>query len=196
MFVPDPRIAYLTGTVYSGGTIAISGGTVVTQSGSQFDLQGTQVSAASNPRLLGQAAWTNGGNLQLTAPNLYFAGSIDAAGGAPLATGGSLTVGGSAALVVEPGGIVAANLPAQGASTTPGAFIGADTLSNSGFDSVTLTAQTIAFGGSVNVAIPGALTLNASRGNVALLPASPGLLPAGVTDPLSFVAASCGAVSS
>src|ERR1700726_674043 len=106
VFVPNPRIAYSTGTVYDGGTITVSGGTVVTQSGSQFDLQGTQGSAASNliqlpqgglaqPRLLGQAAWSNGGNLQLAAPNLYFAGSIDAAGGAPLATGGSLTVGGS-----------------------------------------------------------------------------------------------------
>uniref|UniRef100_UPI00313B58E7 hypothetical protein n=1 Tax=Proteus mirabilis TaxID=584 RepID=UPI00313B58E7 len=59
-------------------------------------------------------------------------------------------------------------LPALGASATAGAFIGADTLSNSGFDSVTLNAQTIAFGGSVNVRIPGALTLTARAGHIAI----------------------------
>ncbi|MDW4633524.1 hypothetical protein NQ284_27865, partial [Escherichia coli] len=77
-------------------------------------------------------------------------------------------------------GVVGANLPAPNGSLTPGVFIGADTLSGSGFDSVTLNTQTIAFAGSMNVAIPGALTLNASFGNIVLLPASSGLLPSGV----------------
>jgi hypothetical protein len=226
VFVPNPlATAYSTGTVLGGGTITLGGRTVVVQPGAQFDLRGAAITADSNliqlpqggfaQRLVGQAAWSNGGNLQLVGTSIYFAGSVNATGGAPLATGGSLTIGdvtvpsvvvsylpsGSFdnlpdAIIIEPGGRVAANLPAAGASPTRGAFIGADTLSNSGFDSVTLNANlAVAFGGSVNVAIPGALTLRADAGNFVLLPASAGLLPSGIdfTTPATFAPAGCGA---
>jgi filamentous hemagglutinin family protein len=202
VFVPNPQVVtYSTGTVLNAGTITLTSGTgnLVTEVGAQFDLQGADVSAASNliqipqgglsPHSSGQEVWSNGGNLQLFGTNIYFAGSVDAAGGTSLATGGTLSIGSTNstnaqqnpnAIVIEPGGIIAANLPAIGASATPGAFIGADTLSNSGFDFVNLNAGTIAFAGSVNVAIRGALTLNATSGNIVLLPASTGLLPPGV----------------
>src|SRR5262249_41138439 len=130
-----------------------------------------------------------------------FAGNVDAAGGAPEAAGGTLTIGDGtsaagtpAVIVIEQGGVIAANLPAAGVPSASGAFIGADTLSNSGFDSVTLNASdTIAFAGSVNVSIPGALTLRADKGNFVLLPASSTLLPTGVTAPASYVPTACGA---
>lgn len=208
IFVPNPQVvAYATGTVLGGGTITLASTfvnatsdnvPVVVEPGARFDLRGAAVSAASNliqlpqgglaSRLAGQAAWSNGGSLQLFGTEVYFAGTVDASGGTPLASGGSLTIGGNntplqlapIAIVIESAGVVGANLPAPNGSLTPGAFIGADTLSGSGFDSVTLNTQTIAFAGSVNVAIPGALTLNASFGNIVLLPASSGLLPSGV----------------
>ena len=203
-FVPNPQVvAYSTGTVLGGGTITLASTfvnatsdnvPVVVEPGARFDLRGAAVSAASNliqlpqggvaPRLVGQAAWSNGGSLQLLGTEVYFAGTVDASGGAPLASGGSLTIGNAnnfpTAIVIESAGVVGANLPAPNGSLTPGVFIGADTLSGSGFDSVTLNTQTIAFAGSMNVAIPGALTLNASFGNIVLLPASSGLLPSGV----------------
>ncbi|MDI4235724.1 filamentous hemagglutinin family protein [Bradyrhizobium sp. Arg237L] len=223
VFVPNPRVvAYSTGALLDGGTITLGGNTVVVRPGAQFNLQGAAVAAESNliqqpqgglaPRLVGQAAWSNGGKLQLVGSSLYFAGSIDAAGGAPLATGGSLTIGDVAipsavasllpvavlnlpdAIVIEPAGRVAANLPAPSASPTAGAFIGADTLSNSGFDSVTLNARAaVAFAGSVDVTIPGALTLRADNGHVVLLPAGTGLLPSGIdfANPATFAPA-CG----
>ncbi|MDW4736328.1 hypothetical protein NQ293_26020, partial [Escherichia coli] len=72
---------------------------VVVEPGARFDLRGAAVSAASNliqlpqggvaPRLVGQAAWSNGGSLQLLGTEVYFAGTVDASGGAPLASGGS-----------------------------------------------------------------------------------------------------------
>lgn len=205
-FVPNPKVvAYSTGTVLDGGTIALTAlGTIIAQPGAQFDLQGAAVSAASglirfSPRDGGQDAWSNGGSLQLYGNNIYFASTVDAAGGAPLATGGSLTIGAlvptvatptPTAIVIERAGIVAANLPALGASAPAGGFIGADTLSNGGFDSVTLNSPTVAFGGSVNVTVPGALTLG---GHIILLPQSSGLLPAGVTDPSKYTASNCGA---
>ncbi|WP_139025055.1 filamentous haemagglutinin family protein [Bradyrhizobium sp. STM 3843] len=202
-FVPNPKVvAYSTGTVLDGGTITLTAassslapGTIIAQPGAQFDLQGAAVSAASglirfSPRDGGQGAWSNGGSLQLSASSMYFASTVNAAGGAPLATGGSLTVGGVTSLVIERAGIVAANLTALGASAPAGGFIGADTLSNSGFDSVTLNSPTVAFGGSVNVTVPGALTLG---GHIILLPQSSGLLPAGVTDPGKYTASNCGA---
>ncbi|WP_298364966.1 filamentous haemagglutinin family protein [uncultured Bradyrhizobium sp.] len=190
VFVPNPQVkTYSTGTVRDGGTISLLATTVVAEPGAQFNLQGAAVPADSNliqvpqgglvPRFVGQAAWSNGGSLQLSGTTVYFAGTVDAAGGAPLAAGGSLTIGvinNSAVgapptpdtIVVEQPGVVATNLPALGATATPGAFIGADTLSNSGFDSVTLNAGKIAFDGSVNVKIPGALTLYARNGHVAI----------------------------
>ncbi|WP_342710252.1 filamentous hemagglutinin family protein [Bradyrhizobium sp. B124] len=189
VFVPNPQVkTYSTGTVRDGGTISLLATTVVAEPGAQFNLQGAAVTAASNliqvpqagfgPHFVGQAAWSNGGSLQLSGTTVYFAGTVDAAGGAPLAAGGGLTIGvinnnaiGAPptpdSIVVEQPGVVATNLPASGATATPGAFIGADTLSNSGFDSVTLNAGKIAFDGSVNVKIPGALTLYARNGHVA-----------------------------
>ncbi|MFX8824824.1 hypothetical protein ABTM64_19895, partial [Acinetobacter baumannii] len=93
--------------------------------------------AGFGPHVVGQAAWSNGGSLQLSGRTVYFAGSVDAAGGAPLATGGSLTIGvvndtakgappAPDIITVQQPGVVAANLPALGASATAGAFIGAD----------------------------------------------------------------------
>ncbi|WP_315700765.1 MULTISPECIES: filamentous hemagglutinin N-terminal domain-containing protein [unclassified Bradyrhizobium] len=207
-FVPNPKVvAYSTGTVLDGGTVTLTAtvnatigttGSIIAQSGAQFDLRGSAVSAASglvrfSPRDSGQDAWSNGGSLQLSGNKIYFASVVDAAGGAPQATGGSLSVAvGSGSLVIEPAGIVAANLPALGAGPA-GAFIGADTLNNSGFDSVTLSAnRSIAFGGSVDVSVPGALTLIAGNGHVVLLPNSGGLLPAGVSDAAAYTAPSCG----
>ncbi|WP_315833198.1 filamentous haemagglutinin family protein [Bradyrhizobium prioriisuperbiae] len=209
-FVPDPRvIAYATGTVLDGGTITLAGtltgadsdSAVVVESGARLDLQGAAVSAESNliqlpqgglaPGLVGQAAWSNGGNLQLFGTNVYFAGTFDAAGGAPLAGGGSLTVGSivntqaqptPTTIVVERAGVVAAELSALRAASTPGVFIGVDTLSNSGLDSVTLNAAsggTIKFGGSLDITLPGALTLYASSGHFALADASTVNLNAG-----------------
>lgn len=224
VFLPNPSVVgYSTGTVLDGGTITLGGSTVVAQPGAQFNLQGAAVTADSNliqvrgnglaPSLVGQAAWSNGGSLQLVGTSIYFAGSVNAAGGGPLASGGSLIIGNVAipnavpgvsttsfsnlpdAIVIEQSGRVAANLPAAGASPLRGAFIGADTLSNSGFDSVTLNAnQAIAFAGSVDVAVPGALTLRSDQGNFVVLPASSGLLPAGIDfgNPATF-ASSCGA---
>ncbi len=200
-FVPNPLVTtYSTGTVLGGGTITLTalGGNLVAEPGAQFDLQGAAVTAQSNliqlpqgglaPQFVGQAAWSNGGNLQLLGTNIYFAGAVDAAGGAPLASGGSLTIGAIVStatlptpttIVVEQGGFVAANLSALSSTSTPGAFIGADTLSNSGFDSVTLNAGTIKFAGSLDVRIPGALTLDASSGHFSLTDASNVTLNAG-----------------
>ncbi|MGY3696655.1 filamentous hemagglutinin family protein [Bradyrhizobium sp. USDA 3240] len=194
VFVPNPQVkTYSTGTVRDGGIISLLATTVVAEAGAQFNLQGAAVTAESNliqlpqgglvPRFVGQAAWSNGGSLQLSGTTVYFAGTVDASGGAPLATGGSLTIGvinnnavGAPptpdSIVVEQPGVVATNLPASGATATPGAFIGADTLSNSGFDSVTLNGRTIAFDGSLNVTIPGALTLYARNGHFAIADAS------------------------
>lgn len=207
-FVPNPKVvAYSTGTVLDGGTITLTAtvnaaigvtGSIIAQPGAQFDLRGSAVSAASglvrlSPRDSGRDSWSNGGSLQLSGNNIYFASTVDAAGGAPQAAGGSLSVASqTGSLVIEPAGIVAANLPALGAGPA-GAFIGADTLNNSGFDSVTLSAnRSIAFGGSVDVSVPGALTLIAGNGHVVLLPSSGGLLPAGVSDAAAYTAPSCG----
>lgn len=195
VFVPNPQvIAYATGTVLDGGSINLSAiNSVVVQPGAQFDLQGAAVSAASNliqlPQagrvhtLVGQDAWSNGGSLQLGALDIYFGGSVDAAGGAPLAAGGNLTIGSVLTTATQPTPTTIVVEPtaaaAMAASATPGAFIGADTLSNSGFDSVTLNAGTIGFGGSVNVTIPGALTLYASSGHFSLAAGSTVNLNAG-----------------
>ncbi|MES5481638.1 filamentous hemagglutinin family protein [Bradyrhizobium sp. INPA03-11B] len=201
VFVPNPQVtAYSTGTVRDGGTISLLATTVVAEPGAQFNLQGAAVTAESNliqlplagfgPHVVGQAAWSNGGSLQLSGTTVYFAGTVDAAGGAPLASGGSLTIGvvnpsvngappAPDTITVEQPGVVAANLSASGASAIPGAFIGAHTLSNSGFDSVTLNAGKIVFDGSVNVRIPGALTLYSRNGRFALADASTVNLNAG-----------------
>ncbi|MBV8927055.1 MAG: filamentous hemagglutinin N-terminal domain-containing protein, partial [Bradyrhizobium sp.] len=200
-FLPNPRIVrYSTGTVLDGGsiTLAASGstndpGAIVVEPGARFDLRGAAVTAASHliqlsPRDGGQDAWSDGGSLTLSPvrANAYFAGTVDAAGGAPLATGGSLTVGGTP-VVIEPGGVVAAALAQGGVPSAPGSYLGADTLSNSGFDSVSLGSN-VMFHGSLDVTIPGALTM---VGQITLLPGGGGLLPVGVTDPTKDVPPSC-----
>jgi filamentous hemagglutinin family protein len=213
VFVPNPlAAAYVTGEVLGAGTIALNGGTVVVQPGAQLQLKGASATieainetAGGGRRFVELPAWSNGGALQLAGNNIYFAGTVDAAGGAPLAAGGSLTVSGGSSLVIEPAGLVAANLPkADGlaypvtpgelAAMTPadtGGYIGADTLNKSGFDSVALSAQTVAFAGTLSVSVPGSLTISATNGNIELLPASAKLLPAGITDPTKFALPSC-----
>jgi filamentous hemagglutinin family protein len=219
--LPNPRITtYSTGSVLDAGTITLStatkaGGAVLVAPGAQFDLEGAAVSAASGlielpapgllgtgSRFLGQTAWSNGGVLQLGG-TVYFAGSVDAAGGAPEATGGTLSIGQFVAsaspslaalfltetlpapstIVIEPAGLVGAHMPATAAAVLPGAFVGTDTLNNSGFDSVTLdtggNTTAIVFNGSLTVTIPGALSMRANH--LMLLPASDALLPAGAS---------------
>jgi filamentous hemagglutinin family protein len=207
--------------VRPGAELDLQGGEVLAGS-SRIQVQNA---GPTGPRLVSETEWSSGGNLQLTVANpgsIYFSGTVNAAGGTLLAPGGTLAIGNFPApaavasyvsldqngllpspnaVVVEPGGLIAANLLAVGATTyplkpsdlssmaptTPGAFIGADTLSNSGFDYVSLTANsTIAFAGSLNVSLPGALTLTAGSGHFVLLPDSTTLLPPGITDPASF----------
>ncbi len=213
MFIPNPRIAaYATGSLLDAGTITLDGPTVVTQPGSQLLLRGGVATidvaggggAPGASRFASETIWSNGGTLQLAGigiGNLYFAGAVDAAGGAPLAAGGSLIIGNAAdfsgasepsILIIEPGGVVAANLPATAAypltpadlaAVTPanaGAFIGVDTLSHSGFNSLSLAAGVIGFNGSVTVSVPGALTLYSLGGHFFLLPQTATLLPPGV----------------
>ena len=136
MFIPNPRIAaYATGSLLDAGTITLDGPTVVTQPGSQLLLRGGVATidvaggggAPGASRFASETIWSNGGTLQLAGigiGNLYFAGAVDAAGGAPLAAGGSLIIGNAAdfsgasepsILIIEPGGVVAANLPATAA---------------------------------------------------------------------------------
>jgi hypothetical protein len=65
------------------------------------------------------------------------------------------------------------------------------TLDNSGLGSISITARTIAFAGSLSVAVPDALTLAATDGHFVLLPGSSTLLPAGITDPTQYVPPPC-----
>jgi hypothetical protein len=221
VFVPSPTSAYETGTALPGGSITLSGGAIVAMPGSAFDLAGTSaVVAIPNPstgliapRTVTQALWSNGGVLTLTGNSAlsygtpgeyqtaYFDGAVNAAGGAPLASGGTLSIGslgftsysssytGSSygAIVIAQGGETSSALNTS-ALTTPGAaypttgtqlaallpntnpfvFITGNTLSGSGFDSVSLMASKIAFSGNVTIKTPDALTL---AGNITLLPA-------------------------
>ena len=204
------------------GTLVVAPGAELLLKGGAMTIQAPVVSSSSlaplAPRLADEAVWSNGGTLQIAGGNLFFAVSVDAAGGAPLAAGGNLTIGGQGnfnipsalasilgsgfvlpsapvAVVIEPAGSIAASLAQSGLSpanfaTFPlayrGDYLGVDTLSNSGFGSASIYAATIAFAGSFNdrangaIKIPGALTLSA--GSFTLLPASGGLLPAGITN--------------
>ncbi|MFX9373943.1 hypothetical protein ABTO04_19680, partial [Acinetobacter baumannii] len=85
----NPQVtAYSTGTVRDAGTISLLATSVVAEPGAQFNLQGAAVTAESNliqlpqagfgPHVVGQAAWSNGGSLQLSGRTVYFAGSVDA----------------------------------------------------------------------------------------------------------------------
>jgi filamentous hemagglutinin family protein len=209
IYVPNPSVGiYQTGNVLDGGTITLSGLNIVALPGSTFRLEGTSAeieipsgSANLNQRFVTQGIWSDGGTLALgsNSGNVYFAGTVAAGGGAALASGGTLEVAGSS-VVVEPAGLLGsllggaypststeltAALPAasvNGASTPyQGAFIGTDTLNQSGFESITLNAGggagVIAFNGSESINVPGSLIL---QGNLTLLQASAGLLPPGV----------------
>jgi len=240
VFVRDPRVSTsVSGTVLDGGTITLAGPTVIAEGadpqnsaarpGARFLLNGTKatIDVANSPdareRLLSQDIWSNGGILQLGGSHIFFAGSVSARGGAPLAAGGTLTVGqittpaGLApynatstasplvtnleAIVVEQAGKVAASLQKVGLGSLPAtqgallsavatvqgqpsttsspaslAFIEAGSLdgtgpsgliNNSGFDSVNLSAGTIAFAGSVGLSVPGSITLDTSKGSTA-----------------------------
>lgn len=214
VYVPDPLVtAYQTGSVLNGGSVTLSGLTVVALPGSQFLLDGTaatiQTPTGSDPgdaRYAPDEIWSNGGTLDLGTDSIYFAGTVSASGGAPLASGGTLIVNSS--VVIEPAGLIASSLASAGATSssyplTPtalaavlpsaaGAFIGVDTLNQSGFESVTLNAGgtgVVAFNGSESVDVPGSLIL--SGGGISLLPSSSTLLPTGVTNPSNYTAPSC-----
>lgn len=188
---------YATGTVLSGGSINLSAGTIVAQAGSVFDVSGTSAtikvknSAGVSGSTVPQAIWSDGGSLTLAGNRLYFGGAIDASGGAAQASGGTLNLGSvttsssgttvnafgaiiitqsgdmSAAFVGEAPPTTAATLAALLPSMDKSAFITADTLNQSGLDSVSLTGP-VTFSGNVAVNLPGALALN---GNITLAPA-------------------------
>lgn len=221
VFLRDPTVtAYQTGSAIDAGTISLSGRTIVAEQGSLFLLEGAsgsvEIPAGSDlgPQIVRQDVWSNGGSLLINPSTAsYFAGTVSAHGGAPLASGGSLTIGDPRSflsIVVEPDGLIGATLqnlsnsrypltPAELAAKTPPlaeyvqiAYIGADTLNNNGFDSISLLSQsgTIAFNGSQSIHVPGSLILG--LGSLTLMPASDGLLPSGVTDPNFYRAAACG----
>ncbi len=215
--------------VLDAGTITLAAPTTVVRDGASLLLRGAfspiDRSATSifarGTRL--QPIWSRGGNLQLAtvgptnSGSIYFAGMVDASGGAAQAMGGSMTLGKaaiSAALAtqarlatqllegpnnifIEPEHVnVAAGLGDAPVGTadivTPvqdTAFISSKVIDGSKFDSVVLYGGNIGFVGSVRVNMPGALTLQASKGSIVLLPsAQPGsLLPAGMpNDPRDY----------
>ncbi|NVO17601.1 MAG: filamentous hemagglutinin family protein [Rhodoplanes sp.] len=208
VFLPNPKVtAYATGTALDAGSITLSSfsaagnGTIVALAGARFDLSGasatverpTAAATFGRSELATRQVWSNGGTLTLSGTSLYFAGTIDAAGGAASASGGRLNLGtlvttsnGTAVnaygtIVIAQSGDVAAAFAGGTAPTTqaqlsallPGAsgkaFITADTIdaANSGLDTVSLMGTAIAFTGHVGLAIPGALYLD---GNITLLP--------------------------
>ncbi|WP_161607339.1 filamentous haemagglutinin family protein [Methyloferula stellata] len=214
IYVPNPSIAnYQTGSVLDGGTITLSGDTaVVALPGSQFKLEGTSAqiqmpsgSVNLSQRFVTQEIWSDGGTLALNG-NVYFAGNVAAAGGAPLASGGMLDVSGGS-IIVEPAGLIGSLLspipyavPTVTVNTNTytynaAAFIGTDTLNNSGFESIILNAGTsaapgtgvIAFNGSEAINVPGSLIL---QGNLMLMQASTGLLAPNVTNFYTYNATS------
>ncbi len=237
-FLPDPRnVRYQAGAALDAGTITLSSPLTVVQAGARLLLRGASAKIDApaggglDRRVLPQAVWSDGGHLQLAGlasaatgssdSSLYFAGKVDASGGAPEATGGILTIGrvdvssalaarvgiasklldgpfniviepdnvnivapfGSAPATVEALGAMVPRLPASGAVLTSTAFIGAGLLNGSGFDSVSLTAPgNIGIAGSLSIKVPGALTLQALKGSIVLLPAASGLLPSDLSD--------------
>ncbi|MEW6435560.1 MAG: filamentous hemagglutinin family protein [Pseudomonadota bacterium] len=207
-FVPNltARPLLSTGNVLNGGSITLEGGTVIALPGSQFDLAGASAIVQNFGPIVGfgwsiieQPIWSNGGTLTITGSMAsalgtsgefqaaYFDGTVDAAGGAPQASGGTLTIGGLngsnplyGAIVISQGGDVTAALSSQTVPTTAAQLaaqlptasstveIGENTLNNSGLDSVSLMAGTIGFSGNVSVKVPDQLVL---AGNLRLLPA-------------------------
>ncbi|WP_213773060.1 filamentous haemagglutinin family protein [Bradyrhizobium sp. dw_78] len=214
VLVPNPKVTtYATGTALDAGSIIIaSDGAIVALAGSRFNLEGTSATVEApgagglgEPRTVLQSVWSNGGTLTLYSSaqaanvangrydSLYFAGTINAAGGAPQASGGTLNIGaivnvdnvidiaGYGNIVIAQSGDMSAafsganapGTPAQLAALLPNtgsvAFITADTINtiHSGLDSVSLSSP-ITFSGSVNLNLPGALDLN---GSITLAPA-------------------------
>jgi filamentous hemagglutinin family protein len=212
VFAPNPQVsAYATGAPLPGGSISLaSPGVIVALAGSIFDIAGASGTVETpnagvdlgGSHYISQPVWSNGGSLTLTNTGgsgggdprfydaIYFAGSIDARGGAPQAAGGTLTITGSTGFAssvdISQSGDVSAPFAAAGAipatqaqfaallpTTAATNYITADTINtaHSGLGSVTLNAPSF-FSGNVDLKIPGALYLN---GVVTLL-------PAGVTD--------------
>lgn len=154
VYVPNPLVtAYATGTVLNGGSISFlengsPNGAALILPGAQLRLDGaaalvqmpTSRSSLSGSRYQTETVWSNGGALQFAVPDLYFAGTVSARGGAPLATGGTLqignvvassalaadlnvgagtVIGGSTTIVIEPTGNIAASLSAAGLVAAP-----------------------------------------------------------------------------
>ena len=192
VYVANPLVAaYATGSVLDAGSITLGGaGPIIALAGAQFDLAGASATieqptgGLAGGRFAAQQIWSDGGTLTFTGNSLYFGGTIDAAGGAPLASGGTLNLGtvvtissGTAVdayddiVIAESGNMAAAFAGKAAPATQSGltaltagvtgatAFITADTLNNSGLDSVSLTGP-IAFSGNVAVSLPDALYLN------------------------------------
>ncbi|MDD4867408.1 MAG: hypothetical protein PHQ28_09930, partial [Mycobacterium sp.] len=126
----------------------------------------------------------SGGTLTLYAPNLDNASGGTLPGAIVITQSGQTTSGFNDAVLTTAGASYPTSqtqltsLVSDGHSTV---HITADTLNNSGLDSVSLNAGAIAFSGNVNLKVPDALTLD---GVVTLL-------PAGVSNP-GFTAASIG----
>lgn len=166
-----------------GGTLQLAG--QVTTSGAQSG----SLYFAGSVDASGGTAQAAGGSLVLGAVNISPA--LAARSGLS-----SLQTDGPFNIVVEPDrvnitasfGAMPASLAAlgamvpklpDGAAINSTAFIGAGLLNDSGFETASLTAPgNIGFAGSIAIRMPGALTLQAAKGSIVLLPAAPGLLPA------------------
>ena len=176
----------------SNGTIVAQAGSVFDVSGTSATVEvGNSAGVGGGRSIVPQEIWSDGGSLTLAGNRLYFGGSIDASGGAAQASGGTLnlgsvttvsnstTVNAFAAIVIGQSGDMSAAFVGKAPPTTAAAlaallpsmdksaFITADTLNNSGLDSVSLTGP-ITFSGNVAINLPGALDLN---GNIVLAPA-------------------------
>ncbi|CAB3748140.1 filamentous haemagglutinin family protein [Paraburkholderia solisilvae] len=87
-----------TGTVLPGGSVTISddSGYIVAQAGSRIDVSGTSANLdqpQANGRFASQPVWSDAGSITLAASSgLFFDGTLDAHGGAPLAQGGTLSI--------------------------------------------------------------------------------------------------------
>lgn len=211
-FVPNPRVAaYSTGSALSGGSITLSTpGVIVALKGSVFDIAGAsatievpEANGLRGPRFATQQVWSTGGSLTLATSDftgaglynsLYFAGTIDAAGGAAQAAGGTLNISNVRGILLSQGGDVTAPftvgatptltqflaLLPTGASTS---FIGADTINTatSGLDTVSFTGP-LYFSGNVDLKVTGSVLIdNKFKATT--------LLPAGVTDTAYSVSA-------
>lgn len=202
-FVPDPRIAiYATGSVLGGGSITLSSsGVIVALAGSVFDIAGSSAmiegpaaNGLNGPRLATQQVWSNGGSLSLLSTSslaaagsynsLYFAGTINASGGAAQAAGGTLNISNLSGILLRQDGDAAAPfaagaMPATRAqllallpTTTATSFISADTISSarSGLDTVSFSGP-LYFSGNVDLKMTGSVLIDNKFQATTLLPA-------------------------